>query len=257
MEKLTIKKLEALTGDMPISEAIQFLYNLRDEGSSNTEKLIMKFEKRKAAEEKEFERFTNMCRYEAAAYSAGKKCIAGIDEAGRGPLAGPVVAACVVLPEKVFIKGLNDSKKLSPAQRDNLFDEIKEKAVTYGIGVVDEKVIDEVNILNATKIAMVEAIKGLKGFPDLLLIDAVKLEHVPVEQIPIIKGDSLSISIAAASILAKVTRDRMIDELDEFFPMYGFKKHKGYGTEEHINAIRKYGICPIHRISFTKNFTIV
>lgn len=256
MEKLTIKKIEALAGDMPVSEALEFLYSLKDEGHSNTEKVIVKYEKRKAAEEKEFTRFSRMAIFETAARASGKKFIGGIDEAGRGPLAGPVVAACVVLPENVFIKGLNDSKKLSPAQRDLLFDEIRAKALAYGIGMADEKVIDDINILNATKKAMKDAVAALKQVPDLLLIDAVKLDDMPMEQIPIIKGDSLSISIAAASILAKVTRDRMLDKLDAVYPVYGFGKHKGYGTEEHINAIKKYGICPIHRVSFTKKFTI-
>lgn len=255
IEKMTLKKIEAMASEMNTTdEALQLLYKLREEYSI-AEKVIVKYQKMKAAEDKEHERFAGMCRYEFSARSSGKKLVAGIDEAGRGPLAGPVVAACVILPEDVFIKGLNDSKKLSPAQRDTLFDEIREKAVSYGIGIADEKLIDEINILNATKAAMIDAIKGLSKFPDLLLIDAVRLDNVPIEQIPIIKGDSLSISIAAASILAKVTRDRMIDALDPDYPQYGFKKHKGYGTEEHINAIKKYGICPIHRVSFTKNFT--
>jgi len=210
--------------------------------------------KKKAANEKEHYRFKAMCRYEEEAYLQGVLLPAGIDEAGRGPLAGPVVAACVILPKDVFIEGLNDSKKLSPAKRDRLFDEIKEKAIAYGIGMADEKCIDDINILNATKKAMKAAVEAVKPIPDLLLIDAVRLEDIVIRQIPIIKGDTLSISIAAASILAKVTRDRLITELDQKYPEYGFKKHKGYGTEEHINAIRKYGICPIHRISFTKNF---
>ena len=204
---------------------------------------------------KEYTRFMQMRSYEAEAYSKGIRLVAGVDEAGRGPLAGPVVAASVILPEDVFIEGLNDSKKLTPRKRDLLFDIIKEKAVAYGIGIVDEKFIDETNILIATKKAMEIAIRSLNPQPELLLIDAVRLEEVDIRQIPIIKGDSLSISIAAASIIAKVTRDRLLEEMDSLYPQYGFKKHKGYGTKEHINAIKKYGICPIHRVSFTKNFT--
>ena len=204
---------------------------------------------------KEYTRFMQMRSYEAEAYSKGIRLVAGVDEAGRGPLAGPVVAASVILPEDVFIEGLNDSKKLTPRKRDLLFDIIKEKAVAYGIGIVDEKFIDETNILIATKKAMEVAIRSLNPQPELLLIDAVRLEEVDIRQIPIIKGDSLSISIAAASIIAKVTRDRLLEEMDSLYPQYGFKKHKGYGTKEHINAIKKYGICPIHRVSFTKNFT--
>ncbi len=204
--------------------------------------------------EKELKRLEEMSRYETEAFATGIRLIGGIDEAGRGPLAGPVVAACAILPENVFIKGLNDSKKLSAIVRDRLYDEIMEKAISIGVGIVDEKCIDEINILNATKKAMRIAIEKVKPVPELLLIDAVRLEEVDIQQLPIIKGDSLSISIAAASIIAKVTRDRMIEGLDEQYPEYGFKKHKGYGTKEHIDAIKKFGLCPIHRISFTKNF---
>ncbi len=216
---------------------------------------LLKQEKEKAAQEAEFARYRTMCAYEEAAYANGVNLIGGIDEAGRGPLAGPVVAACVILPKDAFIKGLNDSKKLTPAKRDLLYDEIFEKAVALSTGIVDEKCIDEINILNATKKAMKIAADTIKPVPELLLIDAVKLSEVSVRQLPIIKGDALSVSIAAASIIAKVTRDRMIEELDALYPEYGFKQHKGYGTEEHIKAIKKFGICPIHRISFTRNFT--
>lgn len=211
-------------------------------------------QKEAIALEAEYLRYQSMCIYEESAYVEGMNTIAGIDEAGRGPLAGPVVAACVILPRDTFIKGLNDSKKLTPARRENLYDEIREKAVALSIGIEDEKCVDEVNILNATKKAMKSAIESIKPVPEILLIDAVKLENIEIRQIPIIKGDCLSVSIAAASIIAKVTRDRIIEDLDLLYPQYGFRKHKGYGTEEHIKAIKKYGICPIHRISFTKNF---
>ena len=215
-----------------------------------------KAEKALIAREKELERLKAMSIYESEAYNSGYRLVAGIDEAGRGPLAGPVVAACVMLPEGCLIEGVNDSKKLSAAQRDKLYDVIIEKAVSFGVGIIDEKCIDEINILNATKLAMKQAVDELKPRPEILLIDAVKLENVNIPQMSIIKGDALSISIAAASIIAKVTRDRIIDEADNVYPLYGFKKHKGYGTAEHINAIKKYGLCPIHRISFTKNFTV-
>lgn len=204
--------------------------------------------------EKEKIRFENMCIFEKEMYMKGVTYIAGIDEAGRGPLAGPVVAAAVILPQDVYIENLKDSKKLTPKQRDKLYDEIKEKAISYGIGIVDEKQIDKINILNATKLAMEEAVRNLSLVPDILFIDAVHLDRLNIEQKVIIKGDNLSISIAAASILAKVTRDRMIEELDSVYPQYGFAKHKGYGTKEHINAIKKYGICPIHRISFVEKY---
>ena len=162
-------------------------------------KQLLKQEKEKAALEAEIVRYRSMCAFEEAAYADGVKIIGGIDEAGRGPLAGPVVAACVILPGDAFIKGLNDSKKLTPAKRDLLYDEILEKAIALSTGIVDEKCIDEINILNATKKAMKSAIDTIKPVPELLLIDAVKLSEVPVRQIPIIKGDALSVSIAAVT----------------------------------------------------------
>ncbi|HEX2947416.1 MAG TPA: ribonuclease HII [Clostridia bacterium] len=215
-----------------------------------------KAEKARIAREKEIERLKAMSTYEMEAYGSGYRLVAGMDEAGRGPLAGPVVAACVILPEGCLIENVNDSKKLTAAQREKLYDIIIEKSISFGVGIVDEKCIDEINILNATKMAMKRAVEQLKPRPDILLIDAVHLDDVDVPQKSIIKGDALSISIAAASIIAKVTRDRIIDEADGVYPLYGFKNHKGYGTPEHINAIKKYGLCPIHRISFTKNFTV-
>lgn len=215
---------------------------------------LYKEEKRKLAQQKETERLLQISIYEKQAYMQGFRYVAGIDEAGRGPLAGPVVASCVMLPEGCLIEGVNDSKKLSAIQRERLYDLIVEQAISIGTGVIDEKSIDNVNILNATKLAMKNAVEQVKPRPDILLIDAVRLDDVEITQVPIIKGDALSVSIAAASIIAKVTRDRLIDLADEIYPQYGFKKHKGYGTQEHINAIKKYGICPIHRVSFTKHF---
>ena len=254
-KRLSIKEIENSIGQMDIDSALEKLNSYKNEYGISIEKLIEKYSKKKHAIGKEFVRFNEMCKYEKQAQSDEFKAIAGLDEAGRGPLAGPVVAAAVILPENIFIEGLNDSKLLTPKKRDLLFDVIKEKAIAYGIGIVDEKCIDEINILNATKKAMKIALSMLMPEPDLLLIDAVRLDDIGIVQIPIIKGDSLSVSIAAASILAKVTRDRFIEETDSLYPEYGFAKHKGYGTAEHIEAIKKYGICPIHRISFTKNFT--
>lgn len=210
--------------------------------------------KRRARDEKEALRYGGMLAFEQEARREGKILIAGIDEAGRGPLAGPVVAAAVMLPLDAFIPGLNDSKKLSPQKREQLFDRILQNAISYGIGIADEDCIDTVNILNATKMAMMEAVAALDPQPEILLIDAVTLGDVAIPQKNIIRGDSLSVSIAAASILAKVTRDRMMEDLDGKFPQYGFKKHKGYGTKEHTDAIRAHGLCPIHRKTFTKNF---
>lgn len=201
--------------------------------------------------EKELLRLKGMREYEDR-YLACVIC--GIDEAGRGPLAGPVVAGAVVLPRDCQILYLNDSKKLSEKKREVLFDEIKEKAVSYGIGIVGPGRIDEINILQATYEAMREAVGQLKVMPDLLLNDAVTIPKVDILQIPIIKGDSKSVSIAAASILAKVTRDRMMAEYDRLFPEYEFARHKGYGTAVHIQALKEHGPCPIHRKTFIKKF---
>lgn len=183
------------------------------------------------------------------------KLIAGIDEAGRGPLAGPVVCACVIMPleKDLMLEEINDSKKLTEKKREKLFDQILERAIGYSIVEIDEKTIDEINILNATKLGMKRALEGLKINPDIVLIDAVKIEsEIPQENI--IKGDALSYNIASASILAKVHRDRLMIGLDEKYPQYGFAKHKGYGTKVHIEALKQHGKCEIHRDSFIKNF---
>jgi ribonuclease HII len=176
--------------------------------------------------------------------------ICGIDEAGRGPLAGPVAAGAVILPKDCEILYLNDSKKLSEKRRELLFDEIREKAVAWAVGIADEKRIDEINILQATYEAMREAVRKLGVVPDLLLNDAVVIPDLPLRQVGIVHGDARSVSIAAASILAKVTRDHIMVEYDAVYPQYGFAKHKGYGTAQHIAAIREHGLCPIHRRSF-------
>lgn len=204
----------------------------------------------KLAQEKE--RIENMCVYEKE--YEGFSYICGIDEAGRGPLAGPVVAGAVVLPKDCRILYVNDSKKLSEKKRDELFDVIKEEALSYGIGIVSPERIDEINILHATYEAMHEAVNKLSVKPDILLNDAVTIPGIDVKQIPIIKGDAKSLSIASASILAKVTRDRLMTEYDSLYPEYGFARHKGYGTKVHIEAIKEYGPCPIHRRTFIKNF---
>ncbi len=201
--------------------------------------------------EKELLRLKGMQEYEDTYPTC---VICGIDEAGRGPLAGPVVAGAVVLPRDCQILYLNDSKKLSERKREVLFDEIKEKAVSYGIGIVGPGRIDEINILQATYEAMREAVGQLEVTPDILFNDAVTIPQVDILQVPIIKGDSKSVSIAAASILAKVTRDRMMVEYDKLFPEYEFARHKGYGTAAHIQALKDHGPCPIHRKTFIKKF---
>jgi len=188
--------------------------------------------------------------FERSARASGYSCIAGLDEAGRGPLAGPVVAAAVVLPEGLLIPGLTDSKQVPELLRERLFEAIREQAVCYGVGIVDERMIDEVNILQATMIAMERALEQLDPRPDYLLIDALTLQRVPLPQKPIIKGDCRSHSIAAASILAKVTRDRLMLELHKKYPRYNFQKHKGYGTREHRSLLQEYGPCDAHRKTF-------
>lgn len=195
----------------------------------------------------------DMLQFEKEYISQGKKFVAGIDEAGRGPLAGPVVVASVIMPMDNIIEGINDSKKLSEKKRNLLFEKIKEVAIAYHIEVVDEKVIDQINILNATKLGMKNCIEKLSVVPDVVLIDAVKIDS-DVQTVSIIKGDAKSYSIAAASILAKVHRDNMMLQYDKEYPIYNFAKHKGYGTKVHIEAIKQHGICPIHRRTFVKNF---
>jgi ribonuclease HII len=187
---------------------------------------------------------------ERNARASGYSRIAGLDEAGRGPLAGPVVAAAVILPEGLLIEGLTDSKQVAEQERDRLFDVIQRQAVGYGIGIADERLIEDVNILQATIIAMERALGQLVPAPDYLLIDALTLPRIPIPQNGLIKGDCRSHSIAAASILAKVTRDRLMLSLHDRHPEYNFKKHKGYGTREHVALLRKYGPCDAHRKTF-------
>lgn len=208
--------------------------------------------RQRAKLEKERERLKEMSIYEEK-YGMYRH-ICGIDEAGRGPLAGPVVAGAVILPKDTEILYLNDSKKLSEKRREALYDEIMERAVSVGVGVIGSEKIDEINILNATYEAMRMAIAALKVKPDILLCDAVTIPDIETEQVPIIKGDAKSISVAAASIIAKVTRDRMMAEYDLSMPGYDFAKHKGYGTKAHIESLKRLGPCPIHRRTFIKKF---
>ncbi|MBQ4577284.1 MAG: ribonuclease HII [Firmicutes bacterium] len=196
------------------------------------------------------QRLVEMKKYEDELHAQGIRYVAGVDEVGRGPLAGPVVTAAVILPADFDVLGVDDSKKLSEKKREELFDIIKEKAICYSIGMNDEKRIDEINILEATKEAMGKAIKSLEIQPEHILIDALTLKDVDIPQTGIVKGDATSVSIAAASILAKVTRDRMMVEYESAYPGYGFAQNKGYGTKAHYEGLDQNGITPIHRRSF-------
>ena len=205
--------------------------------------------------EKELERLTQLKEIEKDLYQKGFQKIAGIDEAGRGPLAGPVVVAGVIMPQDSLIEGVNDSKKVSEKKREKLYDLILEEAISYSVAIIEQDVIDDINILNATKQGVTTVVEEFEVKPDLIVVDA--LTHINTKGIPydsLIKGDAKCYNIAAASIIAKVTRDRIMRQWDEIYPQYGFSGHKGYGTAKHIAAIKEYGLCPIHRRSFTKNF---
>lgn len=205
--------------------------------------------------EKEEERLHLLKEEEGKLYKTGLNYICGIDEAGRGPLAGPVVVGAVILPKNSFIEGVNDSKKVSEKKREILYEKITEEAIAWSVGIIDQKMIDEVNILNATKLGVTEALTKLGKKPELILVDALQnMDTLGINYKSIIKGDAKCYCIAAASIIAKVTRDRIMRQWDEVFPEFGFAKHKGYGTKAHIEAIKQYGICPLHRKTFVKNF---
>lgn len=204
--------------------------------------------------EKEEARLNELKKIDLSVFNEGYNYICGIDEAGRGPLAGPVVVAAVVMPKDSMIEGVNDSKKVSEKKREKLYDQILEEAISYGVGIVDQTEIDRINILNATKAGLTQAVSSLEKKPDVILVDALTgIDTCGIPYRSIIKGDAKSYSIAAASIIAKVTRDRIMREWDEIYPQYGFEKHKGYGTAAHIAAIKENGICPLHRHSFIKN----
>lgn len=205
--------------------------------------------------EKEVERLNKLKEIENKIYEDGSDLICGIDEAGRGPLAGPVVVASVVMKKDSFIEGVNDSKKISEKKREKIYEQIIDEAISYGVGIVDQREIDEINILNATKKGLTMSLKELTVKPDIILVDALNgIDTLGIPYRSIIKGDAKTYSIAAASIIAKVTRDRIMRQWDEIYPQYGFAGHKGYGTAKHIQAIKDNGICILHRKSFVKNF---
>lgn len=248
----SIAQIKAKLTQCAHAQLPQFWEEYADDTRKGVQNLIASAHKRYDAEEKEMLRMQTMLQYERTAYEKGYHCIAGIDEVGRGPLAGPVVAAAVILPENHTIFGVDDSKKLSAQKRESLAEQIKAEAVAWAVGVVSHTRIDEINILQATYEAMRQAISQLTVQPDYILADAVHIPQIAIPQEGIIKGDAKSISIAAASILAKVTRDAMMEELAEQYPQYDFASNKGYGSQKHIAGIAAYGLCPIHRRSFVK-----
>ncbi|HIV16891.1 MAG TPA: ribonuclease HII [Candidatus Alectryocaccobium stercorigallinarum] len=253
MNKKSVKEIEAEILSCRDGMARNALFEeYTADGRKSVQNLLAKIRRADEKLEAERRRVEEMCSYEKE-YSE-YEFICGIDEAGRGPLAGPVVAGAAILPKDCRILYINDSKKLSAKKRDELFDEIQERALAYGVGVIGHDRIDEINILQATYEAMRAAIASLKFRPDILLNDAVRIPDIDIFQVPIIKGDAKSQSIAAASILAKVTRDRLMEAYAAVYPEYGFERNKGYGSAEHIAAIKKYGPCPIHRMSFIKSF---
>lgn len=250
MKTIAEIKAEFAAADMHSYPALYEMY--RDDTRSGVQKLIEQCHKKEMALEKEKQRIEKMKEYEHKYEHLGYLC--GIDEVGRGPLAGPVVACAVILPKDCQILYLNDSKKLSAAKREELYDVIMEEAVSVGIGMRSPERIDEINILQATYEAMRDAVGKLEVVPQVLLNDAVTIPQITIPQAPIIKGDAKSVSIAAASIVAKVTRDRLMEEYDKVFPEYGFASNKGYGAAAHIEALKKYGATPIHRKTFITHF---
>ncbi len=247
-----INEIKNILQAASINELPAFIESYSKDARTGVQTLIQKAQKQIADYHKELERTEKMKEFEKEYCSYAYIC--GIDEVGRGPLAGPVVAGAVILPKDCDILYLNDSKQLTEKKREELYGEIMEKAVATGLGFVSPERIDQINILQATYEAIREAVAKLKPAPDLLLNDAVTIPGISVKQVPIIKGDTKSISIAAASIIAKVTRDRLMVQYDSVFPEYGFAANKGYGAKNHIDALKKYGPTPIHRRSFIKNF---
>ncbi|WP_226665725.1 ribonuclease HII [Metabacillus litoralis] len=245
---LTTKEIQLKLTNIT-SEKDPFLQECKEDSRKGVQQLVEKWFKNYEVEKLKQQQFYHMLRYENDVRAKGYQLIAGIDEVGRGPLAGPVVAAAVILKEECYIPGLTDSKKLTASLREHFFELVKENAVAIGIGIISPKVIDEVNIYEATKLAMLKAIDELNVQPDYLLLDAMNL-NININQQSIIKGDSKSVSIAASSVIAKVTRDRMMINLAKDYPEYGYEKHMGYGTKLHLEALAKHGVTEHHRKSF-------
>ncbi len=248
----SISEIKSILSACSMEQLPEKIQKYEDDSRKGVQTMLASFRKKIEKHQQELLRLDEILTYERGLWSAGYDLIAGIDEVGRGPLAGPVVAAAVILPKECKIEGVNDSKKLSQKKREELYDIILEKAVSYGIGVVSHERIDEINILQATYEAMREALSQLKPKADYILADAVTIPMVSTPQRGIVKGDAKSMSIGAASIVAKVYRDRLMEAYDEVYPGYGFASNKGYGAAEHLEGIQKLGITPIHRKTFLK-----
>lgn len=253
IRNLTVQQIKEMIALSSVEELKDLLVAVRSDPRKGVMGLEAKILTILDAQYRKIEKKNALLKQERMLWSMGYEFIGGIDEAGRGPLAGPVVAACVIFPQEVYIDGVDDSKRLTPAMREKLYDKIMDKAVSVGIGRIGPERIDEINILNATREAMKKAVLNCTQIPEFLLIDAMEIND-SIPGLSMIKGDQKSHSIAAASIIAKVTRDREMLKWHEKYPAYGFDKHKGYGTSAHIDAIHKWGLCPIHRRSFVQNF---
>lgn len=249
-----ISEISELLKECTYEDFISIKKELEVDGRAGVRNLILRCEKRFENAKKKIQEYNNRKKYELHLLEKGYNFIAGVDEVGRGPLAGPVYAAAVILNPKIDILEIKDSKKLSEVQRSRISEEIKSKCIAYSIAYATEEEIDRLNILNATKLAMKRAIDNLAVKPEHILIDALKIDEVNIPQTAIIKGDDLSISIGAASIIAKVERDGFMDSISDKYPEYLFNKNKGYGTGDHVDAIKRYGICPVHRKTFVRNF---
>lgn len=254
MSSYTISELKEMLDNCSYEEFLEIKASVSVDSRKNVKTMIERTEKRFISQEKLIYEYNARKKYELELLNKNYKYIAGVDEVGRGPLAGPVYAAAVILDLSRDLYGIRDSKKLSEDKRNKLSEEIRKNCLAYSIGVASREEIDDYNILNATKLAMKRAVEGLSIKPDFILVDAVRIDEVQIPQMPIIKGDDLSVSIGAASIVAKVERDKHMDKMADIYPHYLFDKNKGYGTKEHIDAIKEYGICELHRRTFVKNF---
>lgn len=249
-----LNDIKELFSNTSIEDVSNLILKYKDDTRTGVKNIIKKYEKKIEKYNKELSRLSLMCKYENKAYRDGKNLIVGLDEVGRGPLAGPVVTAGVILPKGLYILGVDDSKKLSSKKREELFCIIKAKAIEITTNMEDNRVIDEINILQATIKSMKKNIIDFKNHPDYLIIDSVIINNTGIPFLSIPKADEKSISVACASIIAKVIRDEFMNVVHQEYPKYGFDKNKGYGTKEHIEALKKYGPCPLHRKTFIKNF---